>query len=125
MGRDIPGDWWKVFHSKEIDALVAEALHANPNLQAAQAALWQAKETLYASGGKLLPNRRRQWFVRRASSISLAEFGLPGAPETFNLYQATVNVSYTPDVFGGIRRADRSRTRRLPNISASSLKPRI
>ncbi len=55
IGRDIPAEWWKVFHSKEIDALIAEALRANPSLQAAQAALWQAKETLYASGGKLLP----------------------------------------------------------------------
>jgi outer membrane protein TolC len=50
-GRDIPAEWWKVFHSTEIDALVAEALHANPSLQAAQAALWQAKENLYAAGG--------------------------------------------------------------------------
>lgn len=103
MGRDIPGDWWKVFHSKAIDALVTEALHANPNLQAAQAALWQAKETLYASGGKLLPNLDANGSFTR-QQLSLAEFGLPGAPETFNLYQATVNVSYTPDVFGGIRR---------------------
>jgi NodT family efflux transporter outer membrane factor (OMF) lipoprotein len=103
MGRDIPGEWWKVFHSKEIDALIAEALHSNPNLQAAQAALWQAKETLYASGGKLLPNvDANASFTRQ--QFSPAEFGLPGAPETFNLYQATVNVSYTPDVFGGVRR---------------------
>ena len=55
MGRDIPGEWWKVFHSKELDGLIAEALHANPNLQAAQAALWQAKENLYAQAGMLLP----------------------------------------------------------------------
>ena len=47
-GRDIPGEWWKVFHSKELDGLIAEALQANPSLQAAQAALWQAKENLYA-----------------------------------------------------------------------------
>src|ERR1700689_1933098 len=33
MGRDIPGEWWKVFHSREIDALIAEALRANPSLQ--------------------------------------------------------------------------------------------
>ncbi len=103
MGHDIPGEWWKVFHSKQIDALVTEALHANPNLQAAQAALWQAKETLYASGGKLLPSLDANASFTR-QQLSLAEFGLPGAPETFNLYQATVNVSYTPDVFGGIRR---------------------
>lgn len=103
VGRDIPAEWWKVFHSKEIDALIAEALRANPNLQAAQAALWQAKENLYASAGKLLPS------VDAAGSVtpqqfSAAEFGIVGPPSIFTVYQATVNVAYTPDVFGGQRR---------------------
>ena len=102
-GRDIPGDWWKVFHSKQIDALVAEALRANPSLQAAQAALWQAKENLYAQAGTMLPSVDAAGsFTRQA--FSPAEFGLTGPSETFNLWQATVNVSYTPDVFGGQRR---------------------
>ena len=120
MGHDIPGEWWKVFHSKEIDALITEALHANPNLQAAQAALWQAKETLYASGGKLLPSLDANGSFTR-QQFSPAEFGLSGPPQTFSLFQATVNVSYTPDVFGGSGGRS-SRTRRSPNISASSLK---
>ncbi len=54
-GRDIPAEWWKVFHSHELDALITEALLSNPNLEAAQAALWQAKENLYAQAGALLP----------------------------------------------------------------------
>jgi NodT family efflux transporter outer membrane factor (OMF) lipoprotein len=103
MGRDIPGDWWKVFHSKEVDALVTEALRANPNLQAAQAALWQAKENLYAQAGRLLPSVDANASATR-QAFSPAEFGLPGSTETFNLYQASVNVAYTPDVFGGQRR---------------------
>ena len=103
MGRDIPAEWWKVFHSKEIDALIVEALRANPSLKAAQAALWQAKENLYASAGALLPSADGTASATR-QQFSPAEFGLPGAPEIFNLYQATVNVSYTPDVFGGVRR---------------------
>lgn len=103
MGRDIPAEWWKVFHSKEIDALIAEALRANPNLQAAQATLWQAKENLYAAAGKLLPSVDANAGFQR-QQFSPAEFGLAGAPSIFNLYQATVNVSYAPDVFGGQRR---------------------
>ncbi len=103
VGRDIPGEWWKVFHSKEIDALLVEALRANPNLQAAQAALWQAKENLYAAGGKLLPSVDASGtFTRQA--FSPAEFGQPGSSEIFNLYQVSVTVSYSPDVFGGQRR---------------------
>ena len=28
IGRDIPGEWWRVFHSRELEGLVAEALQA-------------------------------------------------------------------------------------------------
>jgi NodT family efflux transporter outer membrane factor (OMF) lipoprotein len=103
MGRDIPGEWWKVFHSRELDGLIAEALHSNPSLQAAQAALWQAKENLYAQGGKLLPTADANASAER-QQFSPAEFGSPGAPSIFNLYQASINVSYAVDVFGGTRR---------------------
>jgi NodT family efflux transporter outer membrane factor (OMF) lipoprotein len=103
MGRDIPGDWWRVFHSKEVNALIAEALRANPSLKAAQASLWQAKENLYASAGVLLPSVDATAGATR-QQFSPAEFGLPGPPQIFNLYQANVNVSYAPDVFGGQRR---------------------
>jgi NodT family efflux transporter outer membrane factor (OMF) lipoprotein len=103
MGRDIPGEWWKVFHSKELDGLIAEALRANPSLQAAQASLWQAKENLYAQQGKLLPSVDANVSAER-QQFSPAEFGAAGSPNIFNLFQATVNVSYAPDVFGGQRR---------------------
>ncbi len=38
-GRDVPADWWTAFGSAELDALVAEALRANPTVAAAQATL--------------------------------------------------------------------------------------
>jgi NodT family efflux transporter outer membrane factor (OMF) lipoprotein len=103
IGRDIPGEWWKVFHSKELDGLIAEALQANPSLQAAQAALWQAKENLYAQQGKLMPQLDANASATR-EQFSPAEFGGSGPPFIFNLFQTTVNVSFAPDVFGGQRR---------------------
>jgi NodT family efflux transporter outer membrane factor (OMF) lipoprotein len=103
LGRDIPGEWWKVFHNKELDSLIGQALQANPSLQAAQAALWQAKENLYAQTGKLLPSLDANASATR-EQFSPAEFGGAGAPSIFNLFQATANVSYVPDVFGGQRR---------------------
>jgi len=102
-GRDIPGEWWNVFHSRELDALVGQALLANPNLEAAQASLWQAKENLYAQAGALLPTIDANASAER-QQFSPAEFGGNGAPSIFNLYQASVNVSYALDVFGGNRR---------------------
>jgi NodT family efflux transporter outer membrane factor (OMF) lipoprotein len=103
MGGDIPGEWWKVFHSRELDGLIAEALAANPSLQAAQASLWQAKENLYAQAGTMLPTVDANSSATR-QQFSPATFGAAGAPSIFNLFQATVNVSYAPDVFGGKRR---------------------
>src|SRR5437016_8820947 len=52
---DLPGQWWTLFHSKALNSLVETALAANPDLQAAQAALRVAKENLYAQQGALLP----------------------------------------------------------------------
>ena len=103
IGRDIPGEWWTVFHSKELDSLIAEALQANPSLQAAQAALWQAKENFYVQRGKLLPVADANSSAER-QQFSPAAFGGTGNPSIFNLYQASINVSYAPDVFGGQRR---------------------
>lgn len=102
-GRDIPGDWWTLFHSRHINDLVSRALAANPGLQASQAALRQAQESLYAQQGTLLPTVDANASAER-QQFSLAFFGQPGPPLLFNLFQATANVAYSPDVFGGKRR---------------------
>ena len=104
IGRDIPGEWWKVFHSRELDGLIAEALQANPSLQAAQAALWQAKENLYAAEGKLMPQIDANASADAPAILAGANSAASAPPFIFNLFQATVNVSYAPDVFGGQRR---------------------
>ena len=83
--------------------MIAQALQANPSLRAAQAALWQAKENLYAQKGKLLPTRRCQQFGD-ARAIFTGGIRRDRTTFIFNLFQATVNVSYAPDVFGGQRR---------------------
>jgi outer membrane protein TolC len=55
-GADIPAQWWSLFRSPELSALVAEALDANPNLQAAMAALRVARENVYAQEGAYYPS---------------------------------------------------------------------
>jgi len=37
-GRDIPGDWWALYRSPALNALIEDAIKANPNLDAARAA---------------------------------------------------------------------------------------
>jgi NodT family efflux transporter outer membrane factor (OMF) lipoprotein len=102
-GGDVPGQWWAMFGSRQLDSLVEQALINSPNLQAAQAALRQAKETVYATAGTLLPQLDANASAQR-QRFSPAALGVPGPALVFDLFQATVNVAYAPDVFGGKRR---------------------
>ena len=102
---DIPAQWWALYQSPELDALIKKALTQNPNLGAADAALRAAQENVNAQiGGQYFPaiglgaNGGRQ-------QTPNAAFGLPGNGDSiYNLYNASVNVTYKLDVFGGARR---------------------
>jgi NodT family efflux transporter outer membrane factor (OMF) lipoprotein len=102
---DLAGEWWVLFHSKDLNSIVEQALAANPDLQAAQAALKAAKENVYAQQGALLPSvdgnftgSRQKFQIGQPSDVGA------GSP-IYNLFTAQLNISYTPDVFGGTRRA--------------------
>ena len=34
--KDIPGEWWTLFQSSQLDTLIKESLQANPDVDAAQ-----------------------------------------------------------------------------------------
>jgi NodT family efflux transporter outer membrane factor (OMF) lipoprotein len=103
-GLDIPGQWWTLFQSPELNALVERALKQNPTLESAQAALRVANENVAAERGALLPSLSGTYEAQRNRG-SLAEFGLPGnGAYYYTLNSANVSVSYTIDAFGGIRR---------------------
>jgi NodT family efflux transporter outer membrane factor (OMF) lipoprotein len=113
-GRDLPGEWWTLFHSRHLNRLIERAIAENANLQAAEMTLKQARENVLAQVGTLLPtvDAGLQATREQASLASFglsgpaaSSFGLSGAPVLFNLYNATVNVSYTLDVWGAKRRA--------------------
>lgn len=104
-GGDIPGQWWELFHSPALNRLVERALKANPNLQAAQATLRQARENVYAAQGALYPEVDASGSASRQKFVG-AQFGQPNNPGSiFTLYNASVSVSYGIDLFGEARRA--------------------
>jgi NodT family efflux transporter outer membrane factor (OMF) lipoprotein len=107
--RDIPGDWWTLFRSAPLNRLIEQSLRANPDLDAAQAALRQARENVRAEEGALFPAVNASLQAER-QRLSGATFGQPGAHPTFSLVTPTLNVSYSPDVFGGERRQIESLT---------------
>ncbi len=103
-GGDISAQWWTLFHSAEIDALIKEALTNSPTLGAAQATLRQARETLRANqGGLLMPSVTAQTQGSRQRTSGGATGTSFGAAE-LNTLNATVSVSYNVDVFGSARR---------------------
>jgi NodT family efflux transporter outer membrane factor (OMF) lipoprotein len=104
MGEDIPGQWWTLFHSKEINCLVEQGLANSPTLAAAKATLIQAEETLNAQiGSLLLPTVDLDVGGNRQRSSGLS-FDSSNPPSIFNLYNTTAKVAYPLDVFGGARR---------------------
>lgn len=103
-GADIPAQWWTLFHSPKLDTLVQQALQANQDVAAAQAALRQAQENYKAQTGSYFPSFDGSGNVTR-QKISGASFGQPGGSSAiYTLFNASVNVSYTLDVWGGVRR---------------------
>ncbi len=102
--QDIPAQWWALFHSPDLNALIEQGIINNPTIAAARAALRVAQENLRAEVGMLLPlvtgqsNAGKQRFTGATIGQSTV------APTEFNLFNAAINVSYTFDVFGGIRR---------------------
>ena len=104
-GRDIAGDWWSLFRSEPLDRLIRAAIADSPSLAAAEATLREAREDLAAGEGNLLYPAVDANVSATREKISGAELGQPAPGSSiFNLYNASVNVSYTLDVFGRNRR---------------------
>ena len=104
-GADLPSQWWTLYRSDALDALVKSAIADNPTLASAEAALRVAQENLTAGRGELLyPAVNGNAAVTR-EKISGSTLGAPGlGTSLFTLYNANVGVSYALDVFGGARR---------------------
>jgi NodT family efflux transporter outer membrane factor (OMF) lipoprotein len=105
VGMDVPGEWWTLFQSPGLDALMTRALVANPNVDAAQAALRVALENVAAQRGAFYPQVQANFSPSRSRNAvgTLAPTLSSGSP-IYNLYTAQLNVSFVPDVFGVNRR---------------------
>lgn len=125
-GQDIPFQWWELFHSPALNSLIEKAFKANPSIAAAQAALVQAKEFVYAQQGAYFPAIGMEYRAERHKIAgNLTNDNAPGVqgngdnlsaplqdpnnypytlPLFYNFQTAELTVGFTPDVFGGNRR---------------------
>lgn len=119
-GKDIQYDWWKLFKSPALDALVEQAFKNNPTIDAAVAALNQAQENVYVQQGYFFPSLTAGYQgIRQQLSGNTAGANAPGyqgngrfigpnypnQPVTYTFHTAGLTVGFVPDVFGGNRRA--------------------
>ena len=118
-GQDVPFKWWESFGSPSLNSLVEEAIRANPSVAAAQAALREVQEQVYAQRGYFFPSVAAGYaFQRQQVSGNTASAAAPGVqgngqnlvpggpaqPLVYNYHTAQLTVGFTPDVFGGNRR---------------------
>jgi NodT family efflux transporter outer membrane factor (OMF) lipoprotein len=105
IGRDLPGDWWRMFGSPELKSLVERAVQNNPDLAAAQAALRVAQANMAAGAGAFFPSVDGNFGASRQKTGIASATSLNQDTPTYNVFTSQVQVSYTPDVFGGTRRS--------------------
>jgi NodT family efflux transporter outer membrane factor (OMF) lipoprotein len=102
--QELSSQWWTLFQSPPLNALIEHALQASPTLVAAQAALRQALELVYAQRGAYYPT------IQASFSPSYQKVSGNLAPPlnsnelTYPFYTAQAILSFMPDVFGGNRR---------------------
>lgn len=103
-GGDVSGDWWTLFHSAALNALIDESLKNNADLKAAQAALRVAHENVLAQRGAYYPNLAANFSATRQSQSGTLAPTPNNNTFIYNLFTPQLSVSYVPDVFGLNRR---------------------
>jgi len=101
-GAELAGEWWQLFHSPQLDELVRSSIAASPTLAAANATLAEAREEVVVARAAFLPGLNATAGAQRTGTGSARA---PGPGATANLYSIGLSTSYSPDIFGGTRRA--------------------
>ena len=120
LGKHIESQWWRLFASKPLNALIRQAVTSNYSLHAAQQTLAQAQEAARAQSGSLWPNvSLGATSGRQKYGVALfgpADFAIPA----FSYDEIGPTVSWTLDLFGGERR-NRERMRALVDYQSRQL----
>lgn len=107
---DIPGQWWTLFQSRALDALIDDALKHNADVAAAHAALQAAWEAVYAQRGAYLPTVDGSANTTRQDEARDVASGVASNADLYTLTTAQLSVSYVLDLWGANRRQVESLT---------------
>lgn len=98
-GLPVPERWWTAFGSEDLNRRIDTALAHSPSVEGARASLRQAQAILSASRGAWSPATDAGASATRVKQSVVNG----GGTSPFTLYNASVNVSYTLDLFGSVR----------------------
>ncbi len=124
VNAHISAQWWTLFQSRQLNALIDRALKSNPTLASAQAALNQAQESVYAQQGYFYPTVALNYSPSRqqlagnmggnspgiqGNGTDISTYQNPNGPPynepvIYTFHTAQLTVGYVPDVFGSNRR---------------------
>ena len=102
QGAELAGEWWQLFHSPQLDEMVRISIAASPTLVAARATLAEAREEVIVARAGFLPSVNAAAGAQRSG---MTAGRAPGTSANPNLYSVGLSTSYSPDIFGGTRRA--------------------
>jgi NodT family efflux transporter outer membrane factor (OMF) lipoprotein len=104
MGGELDHDWWHLFQSDALDAVVRRALEKNRTLIAANATLAQTREVARAEAGSLYPQLDMTAGIGR-QKYGAQFFGTFEKLPPFTYYALGPTVSYALDYTGGTSRS--------------------
>ena len=101
---DIPGQWWGVFQSPQLNSLIEAALRANPDIHAAAASLKVAQLNAKAQRATLFPTIGLALGASQNQVAPILQSPLANQNTIFGLFTAGVTLTYALDIWGGNRR---------------------
>jgi NodT family efflux transporter outer membrane factor (OMF) lipoprotein len=104
-GANPAEEWWTVFASPDLDAMVREAIARNHTLAAAQSSVAEARELVKAAAGNLYPQLSLEGGAGRQKYGAQFLGPLVNNLPTFSYASAGVAVQYRVDYTGGIARS--------------------
>ena len=104
-GTNPADEWWTVFASRDLDAVVREAIAHNHTLAAARATVAEAREFVKAEAGKRYPQLSLDGGAGRQKYGTQFLGPLVNNLPTFSYVSAGVAVQYQVDYMGGIARS--------------------
>ena len=103
LGEKITGDWWELFKSKELNALIQEALQNNYSIAAAKSRLSQAEHAITSAQSQFWPQVDLEGGVAREKYGVALTGPTPTKIPVFSVYSLGPTASLPLDIFGKTR----------------------